>query len=158
MKIDYVSAAAGIAVFTCGALMLAWQIRRRHRNRTAPAAERQFLQQQFQRRAQTGGVVAFLGLLILLSDFLSLITRSPSAAALYVIFMLFLAIWLILLGISDAIASRLHLGKKLRQHSLTRQSVMTDLHQRRDQLSGAQKSAEYFETPGSRESGSIDAY
>jgi hypothetical protein len=71
--------------------------------------------------------------------------------------MLFLAIWLILLGISDAIASRLHLGKKLRQHSLTRQSVMTDIHQRREQLFSAQTGAEYFETPGSRESGSIDA-
>ncbi len=157
MKIDYVSAAAGIAVFTCGALMLVWQFQRRHRNVLAPAAEREFLQKQFQRRAQTGGVVASLGLLIVLSDFLSLITRSPSAAALYVIFMLFLAIWLILLGISDALASRLHLGKKLRQHSLTRQSVVTDIHRRREQLSSSRTGAEYFETPGSKESGSIDA-
>lgn len=157
MQIDYVSAAVGIAVITCGAFMLAWQIRRRYRIMTAPSAERQFLQQQFLRRAQTGGVIAFLGLLILLSDFLSLITQSSSAAALYVIFMLFLAIWLMLLGIRDAIASRIHLGKKLRQHQQTRQAAMTDLQQRRTPLSVAQDGSEYFETSGSRDSGSIDA-
>ena len=142
MKIDYVSAAVGISVFACGCLLWSWQKRQQANSANEPDVDRPFLQQQRARRTQTAAVMAALGLLILLSDFLPLVTRSAFAATWYILAMLFLAVWLLLLGLGDAIASRIHLGKSLRKDRQTRHSLQTALAEYRERTQGTAPRAE----------------
>lgn len=142
MKIDYVSAAVGISVFACGCLLWSWQKRQQTNSANESDVDRPFRQQQKLRRTQTAAVMASLGLLILLSDFLPLVTRSASAAAWYILAMLFLAVWLLLLGLGDALASRIHLGRSLRRDRQTRNSLQETLAEYRERSQRASSGTE----------------
>ncbi|MFM7835747.1 MAG: hypothetical protein ACKPJD_28460, partial [Planctomycetaceae bacterium] len=116
MKIDYVSAAVGLSAFAGGTAIAVWHHKKRRQTPPPECSQedRLFLQQQYLRRTQSGTLMALLGMLIFLSDFLPLVTRSAKVATIYVIFILFLGLWLVLMGMTDAIASRAALRRSLR--------------------------------------------
>lgn len=124
MKIDYVSAAVGLSAFAGGTAIAVWHHKKRRQTPPPECSQedRLFLQQQYLRRTQSGTLMALLGMLIFLSDFLPLVTRSAKVATIYVIFILFLGLWLVLMGMTDAIASRAALRRSLRQQRMTRKA------------------------------------
>ena len=124
MKIDYVSAAVGLSAFGGGIAIAVWHFKKiRQLTPSAGTPEdRLLLRQQNLRRTQSGTLMALLGMLIFLSDFLPLVTRSAKVATVYVIFILFLALWLVLMGMADAVASRAALRRSLRQQRMMRKT------------------------------------
>lgn len=126
MKIDYVSAAVGLSAFAGGIAVAVWHARRRQQPAPADCSseDRQFRIQQCLRRTQSGTLLAILGLLIFLSDFLPLVTRSARIATIYVIVILFLALWLVLMGLADAMASRAAFRRSLRQQRVARRTTI----------------------------------
>ncbi|MFN9236366.1 MAG: hypothetical protein ACK6D4_17165 [Planctomyces sp.] len=125
MKIDYVSAAVGLSAFAGGTAVALWHARRR-RQPDSPECSREeqlFRSQQYLRRTQSGALLALLGLLIFLSDFLPLVTRSAKVATIYVIYILFLGLWLVLMGLADAMASRAAFRRSLRQQRVARRTT-----------------------------------
>jgi len=124
MKIDYISAAVGLSAFAGGTAIAVWHHKKRRQSPPPECSreDRLFLQQQYLRRTQSGTLMALLGMLIFLSDFLPLVTRSAKVATIYVIFILFLGLWLVLMGMADAIASRTALRRSLRQQRMMRKA------------------------------------
>lgn len=122
MKIDYVSAAVGLSAFGGGTAIAVWHFKkiRQPPPPECSSEDRLFLQQQYLRRTQSGTLMALLGMLIFLSDFLPLVTRSAKVATVYVLFILFLGLWLVLMGMADAVASRAALRRSLRLQRMTR--------------------------------------
>lgn len=124
MKIDYVSAAVGLSAFGGGTAIAVWHFKKIRQ--PPPSActpeDRLLLRQQNLRRTQSGTLMALLGMLIFLSDFLPLVTRSAKVATVYVIFILFLGLWLVLMGMADAVASRAALRRSLRQQRMSRKT------------------------------------
>lgn len=70
--------------------------------------DRRFLKRQYSRRMQTSSLTVFLGGLIAIGGSVTAFKQSPWMATIYVCILLMLAVWLMLLGVGDAIASRLH--------------------------------------------------
>jgi len=124
MKIDYVSAAVGLSAFAGGTVVALWHARRRRQPAPSECSpeDRLFRSQQYLRRTQSGTLLAVLGLLIFLSDFLPLVTRSARVATIYVMFILFLGLWLVLMGLADAMASRAAFRRSLRQQRMARRT------------------------------------
>ena len=126
MKIDYVSAAVGLSAFAAGTAIAVWHNKQRRQSPPDGSSQEDLLHrnQQFLRRTQSGTLLALLGLLIFLSDFLPLVTQSARIATVYVIFILFLALWLVLMGMADAMASRAALRRSLRQQRTARRTTI----------------------------------
>jgi NhaP-type Na+/H+ or K+/H+ antiporter len=126
MKIDYVSAAVGLSAFAAGTAIAVWHNKKRRQSPPDGSSQEDLLQrnQQCLRRTQSGTLLALLGLLIFLSDFLPLVTQSARIATVYVIFILFLALWLVLMGMADAMASRAALRRSLRQQRTARRTTI----------------------------------
>lgn len=70
--------------------------------------DRRFLNRQYTRRMQTSSLTVFLGGLIAIGGRVTIFQQSPWMATIYVCILLMLAVWLLLLGVGDAVASRIH--------------------------------------------------
>lgn len=64
-----------------------------------------FLVRRYRRRYQASLLIVLLGILIVCTDVLPLLTSSSFTAVIYVTITLLLAVWLLLLGMIDAAAS-----------------------------------------------------
>lgn len=72
-----------------------------------------------------------LGALIVLCDYLPPFKSSPGLAAGYILAMLLLSIWLVLLAVGDAMASRVHFAQAMRNNMKTRHSLQATLDEMR---------------------------
>jgi hypothetical protein len=109
----------GSIVATMGIALVCFHVRAHRRHETdddLSESDRQFFTHQYARRMQTSALTVTLGALIGLCGYLRAFEESPIFATLYVIGLLVLALWLILLALSDAIASRVYAGKLERRH------------------------------------------
>jgi hypothetical protein len=91
----------------------------------------QFAERRYRRRMQTSALTMTLGALIVLCDYLPPVRTSPGLAAGYILIMLLLAIGLVLLAISDAMASRVHLTQSSRSIQRTRDSLRATIEEMR---------------------------
>lgn len=126
METTYVFIGVGAVVWLFGIAMVAWHVRQRRRalnDNSLPETELKFLDQQYRRRMQTSALTITLGALIAMCDYLPQFRSSPGFAAGYVATLLLLSMWLVLLALGDAFASRIHMRQSFRRNRLTRQAL-----------------------------------
>lgn len=95
--------------------------------------DRAFLRTRYFRRLQTSALVVGLGALIALFGQLKDLESKPWFATAYVGVMLLLCFWLMLLGLGDAFASRLHEKRSRRSHQSMESSLQQALADARGQ-------------------------
>lgn len=136
MGTTFVFITVGAFVWLFGIGMVAWHVRQRQNavnDAGLPPAELKFVEQQYRRRMQTSALTITLGALIAMSDYLPQFRSSPGFAAGYVATLLLLAMWLVLLAMGDAFASRVHLQQSLRRNRQTRQALQEAIDEMRRQ-------------------------
>lgn len=95
-------------------------------------SDHQFFDHQYARRMQTSALTVTLGALIGLCGYLHVFEDSPVFATVYVIGLLLLAMWLILLAVSDAIATRVYASKLDRKNRAVKKSLQDALAEVRE--------------------------
>lgn len=85
--------------------------------------DRRFFESQYSRRMQTSGLTVALGGLIAVGSRIELLGKSPWIATIYIASLLLLAVWLMLLGIGDAVASRIHAQRRQRESGRTHSNL-----------------------------------
>jgi hypothetical protein len=109
----------GSIVAALGIALVCFHVRAHRRHKTdadLSESDQRFFARQYARRMQTSALTVTLGALIGLCGYLRIFEESPIFATCYVIGLLMLALWLILLAVSDAIASRVYAGQVERRH------------------------------------------
>lgn len=140
MGTESVFICVGALVWLFGILMVAWHVYRRRASLNDAGispTELKFLEQQYRRRMQTSALTITLGALISMCDYLPQIRTSPGFAAAYVAGLLLLSMWLILLALGDAVASRVHMSQSLRRNRQLRQALQRAIDELRQQQAGA---------------------
>jgi len=98
-----------IAAVGIGLVLLHVRSHRQHKSDgDLSPVDLRFYESQYARRMQTSALLITLGALIGLCGYLKVFEDSPIFATCYVIGLLLLALWLILLAVSDAIATRVY--------------------------------------------------
>lgn len=118
--------AVGALVWLFGIAMVLWHVRQRRvalNDVSLVPADLKFSEQQYRRRLQTSALTITLGALIAMCDYLPQFRTSPGFAAGYVATLLLLSMWLVLLALGDAIASRVHMSQSLRRNRQTREAL-----------------------------------
>ena len=116
----------GALVWLFGIAMVLWHVRQRRvalNDVSLVPADLKFSEQQYRRRLQTSALTITLGALIAMCDYLPQFRTSPGFAAGYVATLLLLSMWLVLLALGDAIASRVHMSQSLRRNRQTREAL-----------------------------------
>lgn len=134
MTSDYLFVGMGAIVWLFGIAMVAWHVRQRRRTIADPGLspdDQRFLDAQYRRRMQTGALTVTIGALIALCDYLPQLRTSPGFAAGYVVTLLILSMWLVLLALGDAMASRIHMGRSMRRNRQTRHALQTAIEELR---------------------------
>jgi multisubunit Na+/H+ antiporter MnhG subunit len=118
----------GAMISTIGIGLICFHVRS-HRGHLADEKlsepDHRFYQHQYFRRLQTSTLAVTLGALIGLCGYLKAFEESPIFATTYVIGLLLLALWLVLLAISDAMASRVY-ASQLRRRNLAPQKSLKE--------------------------------
>jgi hypothetical protein len=120
----------GSLVSTVGFAMIVLHViqRRNHLDdETLSESDRRFYDHQYSRRMQTSALTVTLGALIGLCGYIPALEKSPVFATCYVLGLLLLSLWLILLAMSDAIASRVYSSRVNRQQRKLRESLQEAL-------------------------------
>lgn len=101
----------GACLVIGGAFALSWHVRawRRHQqDSTEAAADRQYYRRQFSRRILATGLIVLIGLLLPIGDLDSFWVSYPGGWALFWMFVLGLAVWVLLLGCADLLSTRVY--------------------------------------------------
>ena len=93
---------------------------------------------------QTAALTITLGALISMFDYLPQFKTSPGFAAAYVMALLLLSMWLVLLALGDAVASRVHMSQSLRKNRQTPQALQQAINELRQQQADAVKTADEY--------------
>lgn len=153
MSTNFIFLAVGALVWLFGIGMVGWHVRQRRRALNdvglAPA-DLKFAEQQYRRRLQTSALTITLGALIAMCDYLPQFRTSPGFAAGYVATLLLLSMWLVLLAIGDAVASRVHMSQSLRRNRQTREALQEAIDEIRREQARTLRSHPDDTTPGSQ--------
>ena len=136
MGTTYVFIGVGAFVWLFGIAMVTWHVRHRRKAQSdpeLPPEELKFAEQQYRRRMQTSALTITLGALIAMCDYLPQFRSSPGFAAGYVATLLLLSMWLVLLALGDAFASRVHMRHSLRKNLETRHALQEAIDELRRQ-------------------------
>ena len=111
-----ISATAGIVLIGVGIALMrshgrSWDASKN--DATLGEAERRYLHSRFRRRMQAAAILAVLGVLIPLGDIAIPWPQFPGLFAVFWGFVLLLAMWVIVLGIADVIATSSHTRAEL---------------------------------------------
>jgi len=120
----------GSLVSCVGIAMVVWHVvqHRRHTDdESLSEADQQFYEQQYRRRMQTSALAVTLGSLIGMFGYIPAMESSPIFATCYVLGLLLLSLWLILMALSDALASRVYTNRAHRRHRQLRDSLQEAL-------------------------------
>ncbi|MEZ6032345.1 MAG: hypothetical protein R3C17_04580 [Planctomycetaceae bacterium] len=145
MATSYLFIGVGAFVWFFGIAMVTWHVWRRRRflnDLDVSPTELKFLEQQYRRRMQTSALTITLGALISMCDYLPQFRTSPGFAAAYVMGLLLLSMWLVLLALGDAVASRVHMSQTLRKNRQTRQALQEAINELRAKQAEALKTAD----------------
>ena len=145
MSTSYLFIGVGAFVWFFGIAMVTWHVWRRRRflnDLDVSPTELKFLEQQYRRRMQTSALTITLGALISMCDYLPQFRTSPGFAAAYVMGLLLLSMWLVLLALGDAVASRVHMSQTLRKNRQTRQALQEAVNELRAKQADALKTAD----------------
>jgi hypothetical protein len=126
MQADSAFLIVGALVAFFGIAMIALHVvqhRRHAENLELDADERGFYERQYRRRMQTSALTVTLGAMLALCEQIPEFRASPVFATIYVIVMLLLSLWLILLALSDALASRMQMARSLRRNRNARKEL-----------------------------------
>lgn len=118
----------GFAIAAVGIALVLFHVRSHRRHQTdkeLSEKDQAFYAHQYARRMQTSGLLVTLGALIGGCGYVKALEDSPIFATFYVIGLLLLALWLILLAVSDAIATRLY-AKRLDRTSRDMQKTLEE--------------------------------
>ena len=130
-----------IAAVGIGLVMLHVRSHRQHRSdANLSPADLRFFESQYARRMQTSALLITLGALIGLCGYLKVFEDSPLFATCYVIGLLLLALWLILLAVSDAIATRVYssrLDRRNRDMHKSLQDALSEVRKAHGRDSGS---------------------
>jgi|JI7StandDraft_1071085.scaffolds.fasta_scaffold469297_1 hypothetical protein len=142
METTYIFIAFGAFVWLFGIAMVAWHVRQ-HRAIMNDAglspADFKFHEAQYRRRMQTSALTITLGALIAMCDYLPELRASLGFAAGYVATLLLLSMWLVLLAIGDAVASRVHMQQSMRRNRQTRAALQEAIDELRRQQDHSMK-------------------
>lgn len=101
----------GACLVVGGIAGLVWHVRgwrERRGDSTLSAAERHYYRRQFFRRLQATGLIVLIGILFPIGDRRELWEDEPRGFAIYWMIVLALAVWVMALGFSDLISTRMH--------------------------------------------------
>ena len=116
----------GSIVSTAGFAMIVLHVMQRRNHlgdETLSESDRRFYGHQYSRRMQTSALTVTLGALIGLCGYIPALEKSPVFATCYVLGLLLLSLWLILLAMSDAVASRVYSSRVNRRQRKLRESL-----------------------------------
>ena len=116
----------GSLVAGFGIAMIVWHViqnRRHAENFSLNADELLFYERQYRRRMQTSALTVTLGAMLALCEQIPAFRASPVFATIYVFAMLLLSLWLIILALTDALASRMHMMRSLRRNRNARKEL-----------------------------------
>jgi len=99
--------AAVILLASIGLACWHLRVRRGHRRGELSPAEYDFYRRQFRRRIQVSTMLGVLGVLLAIGSFVEL----PMVGVLLYVGMLVLVLWILLLALADAVASRAHFSR-----------------------------------------------
>jgi len=122
----------GTLVSSVGFAMIVLHVvqRRKHQEDASLSdSDSRFYDQQYRRRMQTSALTVTLGALIGLCGYIRALETSPVFATCYVVGLLLLSLWLILLALSDAAASRVHSNRVQRRQRKLREALQEALLQ-----------------------------
>ncbi|MFN8709807.1 MAG: hypothetical protein ACK526_01795 [Planctomyces sp.] len=123
METDQVFLSVGAVVAFFGMALVLWHVAQ-HRRQLDDAGDDpndlKFADDQYRRRMQTSSLTIILGALIALCESLPRFQNSPRFAVGYIIFLLIVAFVLVVLALKDAVASRIHLNRSIREHRVAR--------------------------------------
>lgn len=145
MATDYMFIGVGALVWLFGIGMISWHVYRRRlylSDTGIQPTELKFLEQQYRRRMQTSALTITLGALISMCDYLPQFRTSPGFAAAYVMGLLLISMWLVLLALGDAVASRVHMSQSLRKNRLTREALQVAIDELRQKQTEAVRVAD----------------
>lgn len=145
MVTDYMFIGVGALVWFFGIGMISSHVYRRRlylNDAEIHPTELKFLEQQYRRRMQTSALTITLGALISMCDYLPQFKTSPGFAAAYVVGLLLILMWLVLLALGDAVASRVHVSQSLRKNRLTRQALQAAIDEVRHKHAEAVRAAD----------------
>lgn len=145
MVTDYMFIGVGALVWFFGIGMISSHVYRRRlylNDAEIHPTELKFLEQQYRRRMQTSALTITLGALISMCDYLPQFKTSPGFAAAYVVGLLLISMWLVLLALGDAVASRVHMSQSLRKNRLTRQALQAAIDEVRHKHAEAVRAAD----------------
>lgn len=126
--------AFGSVVAAAGIAMVVFNVRahRRHlADEELTDSDLEFFTRQYSRRIQTSALTVLFGGVIGLWGVFN-VREFPVLATLYLIGMLVLAAWLVLLALSDVLATRIYAGKLDRKHRRVCDSLQDALDQVRE--------------------------
>lgn len=127
--------AFGATISAIGIALICFHVRaqRQHlANKELSDTDMRFYQHQYFRRLQTSALAVTLGALIGLCGYLKAFEESPVFATAYVIGLLLLAMWLVLLALSDALASRVYASQLHRRNHKMQKSLKETLAEVRE--------------------------
>lgn len=111
MRDDLIFASFGAALALIGMILIVLQVKARRiqlEDTELDEKEQRFLTRQHSHRMQTSAFTVVLGGLIAVGNRVILLGKSPWIPTGYICTLLVLALWLMLLGIGDAVATRIH--------------------------------------------------
>ncbi len=136
METNSIFIVVGAFVWLFGIAMVLWHVYQRRcalNDAGLPPADLKFSEHQYRRRMQTSALTITLGALIAMCDYLPQFRTSPGFAAGYVATLLLLSMWLVLLALGDAFASRVHLRQSMRRNHQTREALQEAIDEMRRQ-------------------------
>ena len=141
--------AVGGILIVLGATMMLSHLRTWKRRRGSDDLSHQDLshyRSQFRRRMQASGMIALLGLLIAVGDVLPLLQKNPVLATVYWLGVLILTAWVVLLGLSDALSTRLHARSALRDLQQQQRTLQRELARLRRHTNGKDERSDHGST------------
>jgi hypothetical protein len=122
--------------FVAGVILLAamgmasWHFRVRQgcRRQDLPPAEYDFLRRQFRRRIQISAMLGILAVAMVIESFFD---GQPFVEVLLGVGMLFLVLWIALLAVVDAVASRAHFGRLRSDYLVEQAKLQAEAHRLR---------------------------
>lgn len=131
----------GISLLALGVGMIAWQWAIAHRRQPADSATEDinnFARRQLRRRTRAGGLVALLGVFVLLGPLVS----NHYLQAVYWSGAMLVVVWVVILAVADMMRTRQHFDELQSQYLMQQAALEAEVQRLRRQQSNGDKADE----------------